>query len=345
MKKTTIILGIIGLIALGANAQDIHFSNMEYSPMTLNPALAGANNDLQVISNYRTQWNAVPTAAPFNTIALSGDMRLNSKKTNKSGHLALGLNLFNDRAGVNRISTNNVGLSIAYHLLIGENSTVGLGLQSGFGQRTLDATDGMWGSQYNGLAYDPSLPNGENLGSPSFSFLDAGTGFVYTYGIKETRMRSNDGVKVNAGYAVFHVNRPNFSFTGGDDNLYMRHSFFANAKIGIGSTTMNIEPGIYTQIQGPSTEILMGADYRVILKEGSKVTGNIQRTSVALGVYYRNRDAVVSRILFNYAGFGVGFAYDFNVSSLTEVTNARGGAEFFLRWTMDNPFSASKARI
>jgi len=334
-----------GILSLNTSAQDVHFSNMEFSPMTLNPALAGANYDLQAISNYRTQWNAVPGASPFNTIAVSADMRLNSNKRNKSGHIAMGVNFFNDQAGVNRISTNNVALSLAYHLIVGDNSTIGLGIQTGFGQRTLDGANGMWGSQYDGLAYNSAIPSGENLGTPSFSFLDAGAGIVYTYGTNESRMRANDNIKVNAGYAVFHVNRPNYSFTGGDDNLYMRHSIFANASFGVGSTNFAIEPGIYTQLQGPSTEILMGSDFRVLINEGSKVTGNIQRTSIALGTFYRFRDAFVTRIMFNYAGAALGFSYDFNLSGLTEVTNSRGGAEFFLRWIMDNPFSATKARI
>ena len=345
MKKLGFFILVFELFYTNIYAQDIHFSNMDYSPLTLNPALAGANNNIQVITNYRTQWNAVPTAVPYNTIAFSGEMRINSKQSSKNGHLAAGLNLFNDRAGINRITSNNVGLSLAYHLLLNENNTIGLGLQTGFGQRSLDATDGMWGNQYNGTNYDPTLSNGEVFSTASFSFFEAGSGLVYTYGSKETQMRSNDGLKINAGYAVFHVNRPKFSFNGGDDKLYMRHAIFANAKIGIGNTTMNIEPGIYAQIQGPSNNILFGTDYRVLLKEGSKVTGNIQRTSVAFGVFYRNKDAVISRILFNYAGFGVGFAYDFNVSKLSEITNSRGGAEFFLRWVMDSPFATSKARI
>lgn len=340
-----LIMGVLGAISFNTLSQDIHFSNMDFSPLTLNPGLAGANYDLQAISNYRTQWNAVPGAAPFNTIAVSADMRLNPNKRQRSGNLAAGINFFNDQAGVNRISTNNVALSLAYHLFVGDKSTVGLGLQTGFGQRTLDAANGMWGSQYDGFAYNSALPSGENLGTPSFSYLDAGAGVVYTYGSDESRMRANDNIKINAGYAVYHVNRPNFSFTGGDDNLYMRHSIFANSSIGIGSTNFAIEPGVYTQIQGPSTEILMGSDVRVLINEGSKVTGNIQRTSVAMGVYYRNRDAVVSRIMFNYSGMAIGFSYDFNVSSLTEVTNTRGGAEFFLRWVMDSPLSATKARI
>lgn len=342
MKAKIIILSM-GLAA-ASFAQDVHFSNMDYSPLTLNPALAGANDDIQVITNYRTQWNSV--GAPYETIALSGDMRLNSNKRTKKGHLAVGINFFNDRAGVQQISTNNANLNVAYHLMVDREHTVGLGMYTGFGGRALDPAGGQWSSQYQNGAYNENLPSLENFANINFSYFDVGAGMVYTYNSQETGMRANDGVRVNAGYAVFHVNRPDFSFIGnGEDPLYMRHSIFANSTIGIGSTTMSIDPGLYVQFQGPSREILFGADYRVLLSEGSKVTGRIKRSSVAIGGFFRNQDAFIVRTMFDYAGFGIGFAYDFNVSSLSEVSRGRGGAEFFLRWTMENPFSASRARI
>jgi type IX secretion system PorP/SprF family membrane protein len=341
--KVKVLIVSLGLAALSFG-QDIHFSNMDYSPLTLNPALAGANNDIRVITNYRTQWNSV--GAPYETIALSGDMRLNTNKRTKKGHLAVGLNFFNDRAGVQQISTNNANLSVAYHLMVEKEHTVGLGMYTGFGGRNLDAAGGQWSNQYQNGAYNQALPSGENFQNPNFSYFDVGAGMVYTYNSQETGMRANDGIRVNAGYAVFHVNRPDFSFIGnGEDPLYMRHSIFANSTIGIGSTTMSIDPGVYVQFQGPSREILFGADYRVLLNEGSKVTGRIKRSSVSLGGFFRNQDAFITRVMFDYAGFGVGFAYDFNVSSLSEISRGRGGAEFFLRWAMDNPFTASRARI
>lgn len=343
MKKL-ILSTILGVISFSAFAQDVHFSSMDFSPLTLNPAMAGANHDLQANVNYRTQWNSV--AAPFQTIAASADMRLNANKRNSSGHLAAGINFFNDRAGQERISTNNVNISLAYHLKMNRNNTIGLGIYSGFGQRSFDPNGGKWGSQYNGMSYDAELPSGETFNNASFSMFDAGAGLVYTYSEGESRMRSNDGLKINAGFAAYHVNRPNYSFINdGDEKLYMRFSAFANASIGIGSTNMSLEPAIYAQFQGPALEVLMGTDYRILINEGSKRTGNVKRTSIAIGGYYRNQDAVVARISMSYAGLTGGFAYDFNISSLTVVSNARGGAEFFLRWTMENPFSATRARI
>jgi type IX secretion system PorP/SprF family membrane protein len=343
MKKL-IFSAIVGVVSFATFAQDVHFSSMDFSPLTLNPAMAGANYDLQANVNYRTQWNSV--AAPFQTIAASADMRLNANKRNTAGHLAVGINFFNDRAGQERISTNNVNISLAYHLKMNQSNTIGLGIYSGLGQRSFDPNGGMWGSQYNGMSYDASLSSNETFNNASFSMFDAGAGLVYTYSEGESRMRSNDGLKINAGFAAYHVNRPNYSFINdGEERLYMRFSAFANASIGIGNTNTFLEPAIYAQFQGPALEVLMGTDYRILINEGSKRTGNVKRTSIAIGGYYRNQDAIVARISMSYDGLTGGFAYDFNVSSLAVVSNARGGAEFFLRWTMENPFSATRARI
>jgi len=73
IKLIVLLLG--SLAGFRSFAQDIHFSQMEYSPLTLNPALAGANSPMQGIVNYRSQWNSV--AVPYKTIAASFDMRCN----------------------------------------------------------------------------------------------------------------------------------------------------------------------------------------------------------------------------------------------------------------------------
>ena len=65
-----------------ASAQDVHFSHFSHSPLILNPAMAGANFQMQGIINYRNQWKQV--AVPFTTTAASFDMRLNANKRNKS---------------------------------------------------------------------------------------------------------------------------------------------------------------------------------------------------------------------------------------------------------------------
>ena len=330
-------------VSLHSEAQDIHFSGMDYSPQNLNPALTGVNFDVQANVNYRSQWNAV--AAPFQTIGASADMRIPSSEGAK-GNFAIGINFFNDQAGQQQMSTNSVALNAAYHIKLDETSTIGLGLNTGFGQRSLAVSGGQWGAQYDGTDYDPTLSSGEVFNNPTFSFFDVGAGAVYRFR-PEPKSRNNNGTVVNIGLAAYHVNQPNFSFIGVEEEpLYVRWSGFANAKIGIGTTKMAIEPGAYAQFQGPNMEILLGTDYRFFLSQETSAVGESGGTSLAIGLFYRNQDALISRFSVRFGQFDAGMAYDFNLfSSLREVSSARGGAEIFLRWVMNNAFENSRARI
>jgi type IX secretion system PorP/SprF family membrane protein len=341
IKLTVLLLG--SLAGFRSLAQDIHFSQMEYSPLTLNPALAGANSPMQGIVNYRSQWNSV--AVPYKTIAASFDMRFNEKNRNKKGIIAGGINFFNDQAGDLKVNTNNVNLNLAYHLMLNRNSTLGLGIYSGFGQRSIDPNSGRWGTQYDGLAYNAALPSQETFNNATFSFFDAGTGLVYAYRKNQGYTTQNNQLSINAGFAAYHVNRPGYSYLDQNtEKLLMRYSAFANAEIGIQNTKGSVLPGIYFQRQGTSMEIFYGAYYKYILSSGSAATGFTRPMSLSFGLFNRFADAMVAKIMFEYDQYSAGFAYDVNISSLTTVSKARGGFEVFLRFNM-NDGGGFRARI
>lgn len=325
-------------------SQDVHFSHMEYSPLTLNPALAGANSPMQGIVNYRSQWNSV--AVPYQTIAASFDARFNENKRGKKGIIAGGINFFNDQAGDVKVTTNNVNLNLAYHLILDRTSTLGLGIYTGFGQRSINTNEGRWGSQYNGMTYDPTMTSGENFASANFSFLDAGAGIVYTYKKNQGYMTQNDQRAFNYGFAAYHVNNPGYSFIDqNSEKLYVRWSMFANGTIGIRNTRGSFLPGIYFQRQKSSMEILYGFYYQYIVSEGSKVTGFNKPMSISLGIFNRFKDAMVGKFMIEWDQFSAGFAYDINISSLTEVSRSKGGFELFLRFNMTEGGGGFKSRI
>ncbi len=330
--NSSFVLSMFGMSSL-AFGQDVHFSHMEYAPLTLNPALAGANSPMQGILNYRSQWNSV--AVPYKTIAASFDMRFNEKKRDKKGIIAGGINFFNDQAGEMKVNTNNVNLNLAYHLILDRTSTLGLGIYTGFGQRSIDPNSGRWGSQFDGLAYNAALPSQETFNNATFSFLDAGAGLLYAYKRNQGYSTQNNQLTINAGFAAYHVNRPGYSYIDqNSERLYMRLSGFANAEIGIQNTRGLVLPGMYFQRQGTSMEIYYGAYYKYKLSEGSTATGFTKPMALSLGLFNRFRDAMVAKILFEYDQYAAGFAYDVNISSLNTVSNAKGGFELFLRFNM-----------
>lgn len=340
MKRILIVL-IVSVSFLSVKAQDIHFSQMIYSPLNLNPAMAGANYDMQAIINYKSQWSSV--ASPYKTMGASFDMRINNKKA-KKGFMAAGLNVFNDQSGDAKLATTNAGLSLAYHIFLNGRSTLGGALYGGYGQRSISPGALTWGNQFNGVNYDSSIPTGENPTVLKKSYFDAGAGVVYTFKKSERYMTGNDQRAVTAGVSAFHVNKPNYSFYD-RDRMQMRIAVFATALIGLGNSHLSAMPAIYFNRQGPTQEILVGSYIKKMIKEQSKYTSLMQASAVSLGVFYRNRDAVIIKLLLEKASWSGGVAYDVNVSSLSEVSKRKGGFEIFIRFTTPSPFAQSKARI
>ena len=104
LKKiiTTILIGCTLLVA----AQDIHFSQINETPLWLNPANAGMMNGyFRATANYRSQWSSMGNA--FQTMGVSLDAA--TLKTNKNkAYLGLGMMVFNDKAGVAKLG-NTLG--------------------------------------------------------------------------------------------------------------------------------------------------------------------------------------------------------------------------------------------
>lgn len=331
-EKLFIALCCFALCSL-VHAQDIHFSQVNHSPLTLNPGLAGANYDMQALVNYRSQWNSV--SSPFQTIACSFDFRLNPNKRRKKAHFAMGLNFFNDKVGTTNLVTNNANLTFATHVLLSKNSTLGAGISVGWLQRSIVSQNGMWDSQYNGMHYDPTISSGEIFTNTNFSVLDAAAGLVYTYASTESFMSRNNSKILNVGFSAFHLSRPNYSFISIEgEKMNMRFSAFVNGSFGIKNSKLLVEPAIYFHNQGKFRELVYGTYGRLILQGASKATGFVKKTSIALGLFCRNQDALITKFHFEWNGVGLGLSYDLNISKLAQVSRARGGTEISLRWVM-----------
>lgn len=348
MKKQTIIHFLVAslftiVMSKTSLSQDVHFSQWEYSPMTLNPALAGANSPMGASINYRNQWNKV--GAAYQTIAASFDTRFNDQKRGKKGIIAGGINFYNDQSGLQRMATNIVTLNLAYHLIIDRQSTIGLGLYGAYGQRAFSSNGAQWMSQYDGYGYNASYASGEDFNSPTFKMFDVGAGMVYVYNMQGGYMTQNIRKKFNFGFTAFHLNRPNFSFIQNDnERLAMRFTAFVNGDFGIKNTRGILQPGLYYHRQAGHQEIMFGTNYGYILHEGSRATGFTRPITFYLGMYYRLKDAFVARAMFEYDLFSLGFAYDINLSDLTQVTKTVGGFELFMRYNFGNGGGFRQAR-
>src|SRR5574337_569733 len=179
MKKTISIFTFVLAFGAAAFAQDIHFSQFYLAPLNVNPGLTGAEHDLNVSLNYKSQWSSV--AVPFKTMAFGFDMRLNRNKQSK-GFFAAGINFYSDKAGDAKLTTSMGTLHLAYHVHLNSKNTLGAGVSAGMGQRSVDMGALKWGTQYDGTSYNASLLSGEPVtGTSSFNFIDFGGGIDWNY--------------------------------------------------------------------------------------------------------------------------------------------------------------------
>ncbi|MCB9223376.1 MAG: PorP/SprF family type IX secretion system membrane protein [Crocinitomicaceae bacterium] len=336
MKRFLAIAFVGVIMPFISNAQDIHFSQFYMNPLQQNPAMAGAVYGMEANILYKDQWRAVGN--PYKTFALGYHMRFEKKRTQK-GFLAGGLNVYSDKAGDSQMMTTKATFSLNYLVKLNEHNRLGGGLQAGYFQRKIDFTGLQWASQFDGIAYNPSMQAGMT-GQTAFTKFDMSTGLVWVYNNKDgdINVTDNHDLNFNFGVALQHVNRPKYSFIGTDERLPMKVVVHGNGVISISDTKMAIVPGFMYYRQGPAQEIYVGTLFRYLLSQDSKFTGFKYGSALYMGAYLRTRDAVSAKILYEYAGWGFGISYDINISSLQQATYTRGGIEFSLRFVAPNPF-------
>lgn len=332
-----------GLLTLGtAFAQDVHFTQYGMQPLLQSPAMAGIGHDMRGVLQYRNQWASVTT--PFTTTAFSYDMQLKQKR-GKAGFLAVGVNFFSDKAGDAKLKSAQGGLSVAYHIKTGENSTIGAGLMGGFGQRSIDPGGLQWGAQYDGSGYNAQMPTGESLAAQSFTFVDLGLGGVWHYNSTkgDNDVVANQSTQATLGFGYFHVTRPTYTFLGAEEQLNAKLVLHGNARFALGEGNSAIVPSLQFSKQGPSSEFMLGAMFRYVLTPTSKLTGINKGSAVSIGPVLRTKDAVAIAALIEFGHMAIGFSYDLNTSALAKASNGKGAFELAIRFVNPNPF-ANKAR-
>lgn len=352
MKKIVFVL--VGALTAGSLfSQDIHFSQFNETPSLINPALTGSQYVLRAGAIYRNQWGSV--TVPYQTFGASFEMKLKASawekqdpyrtKTYKKAfsRMAAGLSFFNDKAGDGDMGSNHVNLSLATYIKTGSNSTISVGLQGTVVQRTVNFSNFIFSNQYNGTTYDPTINSMEDPGVGSFVYGDVAAGMLYNYIKNESSIGENDMVSWDMGAAVFHLNNPKQKYIAGStERLYGKIVAHSKLLVGIPHSNVGLAPSVLAEFQGPQKEIVFGLMGKYYLKDDSRYTGYVRKSSIGLGAYYRYKDAVIVNLLLEIGQYAVGFSYDLNVSSLTKVSTLRGGPEVTLRFNSANPFLFQK---
>lgn len=311
--NTFIIISLILLVRGGLIGQDIHFTQFDFSPITLNPAKTGDFHGTARISGvYRDQWRMVGSSGIFTTPAVSVDLPL-FPGIGKRDWIAIGGVIYSDGASQAAIRTSSFTGALSYHISLDKNrkNVLTLGLSTGMLQKQV--------KDMNSFSFEDEILSG----SPSRdlnTIEEKGKGQVdYNAGILFTsKMKNKSNMEI--GVSVGHLSRPTVGITSGGGA--------GNARTPIGLTAH----AIVNSFLSDQFSITPRAIARFIPETGNK---NIAVQGLAnfhlatetnmvfsVGAGYRLGDAVQVLGGINIKDLKIGVGYDLRTATLSNTGGA-----------------------
>jgi type IX secretion system PorP/SprF family membrane protein len=309
---TVILVGAPGLL----HSQDLHFSQFFEAPLLRNPSLAGIfPGDVRAQMVYRNQWNSFTNA--YKSGSLNAEYKMPVGKG--SDFMTAGIQMLYDKAGTVGLTTTQVMPAINYHKSVNteKEAYLSVGFMGGLVQKRIDRSKITTNAQFDGLAYNPALANGEIFITPQLSYFDGAFGLTYN-----TSFGADNKHSYFIGAAYHHFHRPKSSFYRNSAvALNPKTVFSGGLKLSINEETFFTLQADHSQ-QGGAKETIGGVLY-------SYKTGDYENPDYILhgGLLWRWRDALIPVIKIDYNPFSIALSYDVNLSQLKTGSQARGGFE------------------
>jgi type IX secretion system PorP/SprF family membrane protein len=338
-KKLQLSFLMLLLLAGTISAQDIHFTQYNMSPLTLNPANTGGfEGTVRVGGIYRSQWTSVLSSNQYETPALFVDAPI-IRGFRRNDWVGVGLSLFQDKVGAGALTHSATKLNAAYHLGFGRGGRTVLTIGGGYGQESyrigspgdfqfgegLRVGDQMLDADY--VAYGGG-PLGATVTKPRTNYSDIDAGIALTSKLNKT-------MDFKLGFSIFHLTNPRFSFpsqsgsTPGPTppppattgNFKQPRRFVTHGTFNIKTNDrLTISPSFIFQTMNAQDEIMVQGLAGYLFDPEKDITINA-------GVGYRLGDAINILLGARKKNLTVGFAYDVNTSGLNNDTRYRGGFE------------------
>lgn len=303
-------------------AQDIHFSQYYFSPLSMNPAQTGNfSGDWRISANYRSQWREIQKA--YRTFSLGGDANFYPMNQQTSA----GLYFLNDRSGGNLV-VNKIFLSGALHKKIA-GFNLNVGVQPGVVMKNIDFYAHSFPNQlnWNKGQFDNTLPNYESNVDQRTTYFDLNAGALASLRIRK--------IETGIGFALFHITKPKETFVANNNRLPVRKLFNLDLKY---HHTDKFIINFYSML-GATTKAsdwVTGLNAEYVLQKTP-----FFNNAVFIGFMWRDglkriSDAAIATAGIKYMNYTFGFSYDINVSSLHTATDYRGAIEFALIYTSKN---------
>lgn len=275
------LLPIALLLALAGRAQQIaQYTQYVFNHFSINPAVAGSKDCIDVRLGFRKQWVGFPGAPTTGWASLHGAIRSKKKPFNKSHH-GIGALIEADQTGP--LGYSLFYLAYAYHIQLAQDRFLSFGLFAGVKQEKLDLGD------VNALdAGDPALvKDGSVLVYPEI------TPGAWLYGKNGWAGLTLEQVLNNKVKDI------------GDDTRLARHILLSAGHRFRMSKYMGVVPSGLMKF---SPGAPMALDLNVMIE---------YRRKLGIGVGYRNQDAVSFMIKLPFLKFFTfGYSYDVTTSAL-----------------------------
>ena len=198
--------------------QDPHFSQFFMAPHFVNPANVGTQyGSWTMMGNFRQQWGNAGTL--FQTQTLAAEAKLTGLEDDMNT-LAFGMSFMNDQSMMGSFRSNYASATVAYHIQLADNHRLGAGFQGSYCNRRIDFSNLSFGQQFTGDGFDLAIPTGETSIRDLAPFFSMGAGVMYTY--------STHDLSVDAGIALYDINRPVQSFLDRNNRLEPRYAYKLN---------------------------------------------------------------------------------------------------------------------
>src|SRR5579862_1168004 len=318
-KKFLLCFTMLGMV-LSCFSQDLHFSQFFEAPLLRNPSLAGIfTGDYRIQGVYRDQWNSVTDG--YRTGSLNAEYKM--PVGNSNDFITTGLQVLYDKAGTVGLTTSEFLPALNYHKSLSAQKTMylSLGFMGGLVEKTIDRSKITTNNQFDGNAYNPSLPDGETFPTPNIKYFDGSVGMSFNTSFGDDQKNS-----MFVGAAYHHFNRPRNSFYQDASELDPKYVFSGGIKLNLDDDSYFTIQADYSK-QGTFTETIGGVMYSYKL-----VGGDPAPYILNVGTYLRWGDALIPVIKLEMNNLAIALSYDVNVSQLRTVSEGRGGVELSISY-------------
>jgi len=292
MKQIFIAFSLV-LGVFSSQAQDIYPSQFSSASLALNPAFAGTSDAWKASFLYRVQYPS--SSGTLNSSFFGIDSNLPSQRS------SIGFFVQSDRIGVGSGGNfRSLQANALYNYLLpaGEFWRVKMGLSLGYGSKSLNSLNLVYGDQLGASGATGNLTQDNILASQTIDYLDVSSG-ILAY---------NEYAWI--GFSAHHLSQPTLDFMGAEYKVPMRLSGHLGIKIPINESERQfISPAVVFRTQGGTHLLDAGAFF--------------ETEAFQAGVWYRNvpiqtqgSSSINIQTGIKYEGFRFNYSYGMVIGGL-----------------------------